>query len=199
MTEGPGSTGVILIGGMSRRMGRDKLSLKIGGQTILNRVQVAVEAVCAETIFVGQGRLDPEKFSISDLRPDRAGPLAGIEAGLTAASHPLVFVAAGDLPFLNSDLVGDILSRLQTSSAAVPYHSGRPHPLCAAYRRDLLPEVTTALDGGVRAVRQFLNDIGGVDYVENLTAYGDPTVTLMNVNSPEDLARARRIGAEELP
>ncbi len=180
-------------------MGQDKLSLEVGQQTILDRVKVAVNAVCDETILVGEGISDLEKHSIPDLRPERTGPLAGIEASLTAAQHSLVFVAAGDMPFLEPALIAHLLSRLETCSVAVPYHGGRPHPLCAAYRRDLLPEVTSALDSGVRAVRQFLNDIGGVNYVEDLTDYGDPTVTLMNVNSPEDLAHARRIAAEELP
>ena len=180
-------------------MGQDKLFLKVGEQKILDRVKAAVNAACDETILVCKALSGSQERSIPDLRPERAGPLAGIEAGLTVAQHPLVFVAAGDLPFLNPALIEHLLSRLQTYSVAVPYYSGRPHPLCAAYRRDVLPEVTSALNSGVRAVRQFLNDVGGVDYVEDLTDYGDPKVTLMNVNSPEDLALARNMVAEELP
>lgn len=191
------SSGVILTGGASRRMGRDKLSLEIDGQAILAHVQKTVAAACDETILVGEGFGADDDLRIPDIRPGKAGPLAGIEAGLAAARYALVFVAAGDMPFLNVALIEHLTARLRTSNppAVVPYHDGRPHPLCAAYRRDLLPEVSNALDGGVRAVREFLSGLDGVEYVEELGGCGDPDVTLMNVNSPEDLGRARALAA----
>jgi len=194
------SSGVILTGGASRRMGRDKLSLEIDGQTILAHVQETVAAACDETILVGEGFGTGEGRRVPDIRLGKAGPLAGIEAGLVAARYPLVFVAAGDMPFLNVALVEYLTSRLRTSnqSVIVPYHDGRPHPLCAAYRRDLRLRVSGALDGGVRAVGEFLSGLGGVEYVEELDGCGDPDVALMNVNSPEDLGRARAVAAREL-
>jgi molybdenum cofactor guanylyltransferase len=68
-----------------------------------------------------------------------------------------------------------------------------PHPLCAAYRREIRPAVSAALDRGVRSVRELLEDLPGVRYVEEgeLRRFGDPELLLMNVNSPEDLTRAR--------
>jgi molybdopterin-guanine dinucleotide biosynthesis protein A len=120
-----------------------------------------------------------------------------MEAGLAAARHPLVFVAAGDMPFLRPELVDHLLGVLQErgSPAAVPDDGRRTHPLCAAYSRGVLPSLRSALDGGVRAAREFLGGLDGVAYVPaaELRSLGDPDLLLMNVNSPEDLARARSV------
>ena len=77
--------------------------------------------------------------------------------------------------------------------AVIPHHGGRSHPLCGAYARALLPRVSAAFDGGVRAVSEFLEGTGGVEYVgEELRRFGEPDLLPMNVNTPGDLARARR-------
>ncbi len=194
------SSGVILTGGESRRMGRDKLTLQVGDQTILARARETVATVCGETILVGgsEGGSGNGARRVPDRRPEIAGPLAGIEAGLATARYPLVFVAAGDMPFLSVALIEHLLVRLKPPTlAAVPFHGGRPHPLCAAYHRDLLPEVSAALDHRVRAVREFLAGLESVEYVEELGGFGDPDLMLMNVNAPEDLERARALVAGE--
>ena len=178
-------------------MGRDKLLLEVSGVPLLRRVQNALSARCAEIIVVGgredAGRLE-EVRRIYGERPGGLGPLAGMEAGLAAAENRLVFVAAGDMPFLSVDLIAYLLERLEGSggAAAVPRHRGGTHPLCAAYDREILSQVRSALDGGVRSVREFLEGVDAVEYVaEELRWFGDPDIFLMNVNSPEDLQRAR--------
>jgi molybdenum cofactor guanylyltransferase len=76
----------------------------------------------------------------------------------------------------------------------VPRYGGTAHPLCAAYDRRILPQVRSVLDGGVRSVREFLDSLDRVEYVEGeLQQFGDPELLLMNVNSPKDLDRARAI------
>jgi molybdenum cofactor guanylyltransferase len=186
---------MILAGGESRRMGRDKLLLEVGGVPLLRRVYDALSGRCAEIILVGGGdaRLEGVR-QVPDERAGGQGPLAGMEAGLAAAGNRLVFVAASDLPFLPEELVGFSLERLEEhgARAVVPRYEGTAHPLCAAYDRRILPLVRSALDDGVRSVREFLRTLGAVEYVEReLRRFGDPDLFLMNVNSPEDLARAR--------
>ncbi len=176
-------------------MGEDKLSLEVGGLPLLLRVHQALVIWCKEVLIVGEAGTSPQGARrISGERPGGQGPLAGLEAGLAAARAPLVFVAAGDMPFLPAALVGYLLGRLERAGAGavVPRYRGRTHPLCAAYDRALLPLVGSALDGGVRAVRAFLEGLDEVDYVgEELGRFGDPDLFLMNVNAPEDLERAR--------
>lgn len=186
---------MILAGGESRRMGRDKLLLEVGGVPLLRRVHDALSGRCAEIILVGGGdaRLEGVR-QVPDERAGGQGPLAGMEAGLAAAGNRLVFVAAADLPFLPEGLVGSLLERLEEREnwAVLPRYGGTTHPLCAAYDRRILPQVRSALDDGIRSVREFLSTLGAVEYVEGeLWRFGDPDLFLMNVNSPEDLARAR--------
>jgi molybdenum cofactor guanylyltransferase len=178
-------------------MGRDKLLLEVGGQPMLRRVCDALSTRCAEIIVVGGGggsaRLGGIR-RVSDERSGGLGPLAGLEAGLATARSRLVFVAAGDVPFLSGEVVCYLLERLERSGvfAVVPRHRGETHPLCAAYDHEVLAQVRSALDGGVRSVREFLEGLDPVEYVEReLRRFGDPDLFLMNVNSPEDLERAR--------
>ncbi|MCA1717123.1 MAG: molybdenum cofactor guanylyltransferase [Actinobacteria bacterium] len=191
-----GATGVILAGGISRRMGRDKLPLMVGEKPLLDRVCLALASRCGEILVVGGGGDVPaEARCVPDLRPGRQGPLAGIEAGLLAARHRAVFVAAGDMPFLTGELAGYLLGLLSGDApAVVPDSGGRLHPLCAVYGREVRPAVSAALDRRIRSVRELLEVLPGVRYVreEELRRFGNPDLLLTNVNSPEDLERARK-------
>jgi len=177
-------------------MGRDKLALRVGGETLVGRVSNALSARCEEVILAGGGTPPPGVLAVGDARPGQ-GPLAGMEAGLAAARFPLVFVAAGDMPFLSASLVDHLLGVLRDRGglAAVPDVGGSTHPLCAAYSREVLPSLRSSLDGGMRAARGFLDGLDAVVYVPKaeLGCLGDPDLLLMNVNSPEDLARARSV------
>jgi molybdopterin-guanine dinucleotide biosynthesis protein A len=187
---------VILAGGQSRRMGREKLSLEVGGLALIEHVRNALSASCQEVLVVGGEPIHLAEIRyVSNERAGRQGPLAGIEAGLAASKYDHVFVAAGDMPFLSQGLVGYLLERLGRGGAVavIPYSGGRSHPLCGAYARALLPGVSAALDGGVRAVSRFLEGTGGVEYIgEELRRFGEPDLLLMNINSPRDLEQARR-------
>src|SRR4051794_30367535 len=177
-------------------MGRNKLSLKVGNATLLERVYGALASSCEEVVIVGEvGDTPSGARCVSDVRPGE-GPLAGIEAGLLAARHRPVFVAAGDLPFLTGEVVRYLLSLLSDCvSAVVPCFGGKPHPLCAAYGREVRPVVSAALDEGVRSVRQLLDGLPQVRYFGEgkLRRFADPDLLLTNVNSPADLVRARAL------
>lgn len=174
-------------------MGQDKTLLYVGGETLLERVAAALRERCDDVLLAGAPSAPPGVRAVPDDRPGQ-GPLAGMEAGLSTARFERVFVAAGDMPFLSPELVGRLLEILQDRQAlaAVP-DDGREHPLCAAYSRRVLPRLRTALDGGVRAAREFVRGLDPVVYVPGaeLRSLGDPDLLLMNVNSPEDLRRAR--------
>ncbi len=187
---------MILAGGESRRMGRDKLPLMVGEKPLLDRVCLALAYRCDEVLVVGEGGYAPAGARrVPDLRPGRQGPLAGIEAGLLAARHRAIFVAAGDMPFLDGGFVGYLLGLLSGGvPAVVPRFGEMLHPLCAAYGREVRPAVSAALDRGARSVREMLEGLPNVRYVreEELRRLGDPGLLLLNVNSPEDLERARK-------
>ena len=177
-------------------MGREKLSLEVEGVSLIERVRAALTDCCREVLVVGEGgvKLEGVRY-ITGERPGGLGPLAGIEAGLASARYPITFIAAGDMPFVEKDLVDHLLGRLARGGvlAVVPRYRGRAHPLCAAYARALLPLLGTALDNGARAVHGFLEGLDEVEYVgEELRRFGEPGLLLTNVNSPGDLELARR-------
>lgn len=178
-------------------MGRDKLLLDVCGEPLLRRVYGVLAAQCPDLLLVGKKAYLPLAGArwVTDERSGGLGPLAGLEAGLAAAREPLVFVAAGDMPFIPQDVVAHLIERLQRPGigAVVPFYRGNPHPLCAAYAREALPHVEAALDDGVRAVRGLLRRLPGVEYLDDseLQRFGNPDIFLMNVNSPVDLERAR--------
>ena len=176
-------------------MGRDKTLLRVGDETLVERVARALRARCDELVLAGALSAPPGVRSVPDARPGQ-GPLAGMEAGIEAASFPLVFVAAADMPFLSPELVGHLLRTLREREAlAVVPDDGRTHPLCAAYSRGVLPHLRAALGDGARAAREFVRGLDTVVYVSgsDLRPFGDPDLLLMNVNSPEDLRRAREL------
>ena len=185
---------MVLAGGKSRRMGRDKLQVMIGGKPLVVRVCLALASQCDEILVVG-GYASAGTRHVPDLRLGRQGPLAGIETGLLAARHRAVFVAAGDMPFLTGNLAGYLLGLLSGDvPAVVPDFGGRLHPLCAAYGGEVRPAVSAALDRGTRSVRELLEALPSVRYVrqEELRRFGNPDLLLTNVNSPEDLEWARK-------
>lgn len=135
----------------------------------------------------------PGARRVPDARPGKQGPLAGLEAGLRASSNGTVFVVAGDMPFLSGKLAIHLCERVKSEGllAAVPVSGERVHPLCAAYRVEILEKVSVALDGETRSMKSFLSSLDRVEYIEKeLERFGDPEIFLMNVNSPEDLERA---------
>jgi molybdopterin-guanine dinucleotide biosynthesis protein A len=189
------ATCVILAGGASRRMGGDKLGEEIGGVPLLHRVLSSLKGVCSEVLVVGDGGpCPPGVRRVFDLRPGRQGPLAGMEAGLAAASFPAVFVAAGDMPFASPALAAHLVGLVAAgrAEAAVPRHAGRAQPLFAAYDRGVLEQVSAALDAGRRSAAGLLERLGRVEYVEELERFGDPGLLFMSVNTPGDLEVARR-------
>lgn len=173
--------------------------MEVGGTPLIERARNVLSGFCPEVLVVGDGGADvnlPGSRRVPDARPGRQGPLAGLEAGLNAAAGDVAFAAAGDMPFLSRELAVHLCEKVEREGllAAVPVNGGRVHPLCAAYSREALEEISAALEGGTRSITEFLSSLGWVEYVEEgLERFGDPEVFLMNVNSPEDLDLARRL------
>src|SRR5580700_4256040 len=122
----PATLGLVLAGGLARRMGGgDKALIKIGGVAILDRVLARLTPACTGIIINANG--DPARFArfgvpvVADSVPDFAGPLAGILAGLDwAAEHrpdcPMVVSVATDAPFLPRDLVERLIEARATAN-----------------------------------------------------------------------------------
>jgi molybdenum cofactor guanylyltransferase len=196
--------GVLLAGGLARRMGGgDKPMRTIGGRTILERVIARLAPQCDGLILNANG--DPARFAafglpvIADSVADFPGPLAGILAALDwmAANRPevsLVLSAAGDCPFLPRDLVSRLHDALVKENAqlAVAASGGQSHPVIGLWSVSLREELRRALV--VEDVRKI--DRWTARY--KLATVNWPTEPLdpfFNANTVEDIAEAERLAA----
>lgn len=204
MTDtGRGVTGIILAGGLSRRLGRDKAVEPINGQPLIGRVMDALSRITDELVVVvntpQRGRelpLPDSAVAAVDIHPN-AGSLGGIFTGLSAASNQWGIVAACDMPFLNLDLLSHLLSFRESHDAVVPVLDHRPEPTHAAYSKVCLSAIEARLEAGDLKIARFFDDVR-VKYVSQRQVEEiDPgRLSFFNVNTEEDLTRACLLAAE---
>ncbi|MCJ2047505.1 molybdenum cofactor guanylyltransferase MobA [Methylobacterium sp. J-078] len=195
----PPVLGVILAGGLARRMGGgDKPLRTLGGRTLLDRVLARFAPQCAAGVILNANG-DPGRFPefpgaiVPDGVPGNPGPLAGILAALdhAAAHHPAtrhVASVSGDAPFLPLDLVARLAASAGRDDAiAMAASGGREHFTVALWPVALHAGLRAALvERGERRVGAFLRHHGAVA-VSWPSEPGDP---FANINAPEDLAAA---------
>ena len=206
MMEAFGIPGVVLAGGLARRMGGgDKPLREIAGQTILARVVARLEPQCEGLLLSANG--DPLRFAslglpvIADDVKDHPGPLAGILAGLDwAAAHrpnaQWTLTAPGDCPFLPRDLVARLRQAVSVEGAelAVAASQGRSHPVIGLWRVALRGALREALVvEGLRKVESWTARFG----VATVAWPAEPVDPFFNVNTGEDLVKAERLARLE--
>ena len=191
--------GLVLLGGASRRMGQNKALLMVDGVSIIQRVLDALEPFCSETLLVGN---DAEPYQhldlpiIPDVEPG-LGPLMGLYSGLLATNDELNLLLACDMPFASTALLSHLLASSGGFDVVIPRTENGLHPLCAVYRRSTcLPAIRTALDAHSRRVISFFDQVRVREVGPDELRLFDPD-SLMNVNTPEDLARARDIARHQ--
>lgn len=185
---------VILAGGRSSRMGRDKAALPFGESTMLDRlIRLYQEGFDVAVSVREGGRLDTAGVpELVDLHPGQ-GPLAGLEAAFRQTGAETVFLTATDLPFGDFRLAEELVHRLGTAEACVlRRRDGRIEPLFAVYRRSALPAVERCLSEGRRSCRSLLDQLT-VRWVDEDEVEGwDLDHILQNVNTPEEYRKALR-------
>lgn len=194
------ATGVILAGGEGSRLQSDKGFLEVGGRTMRERVRKALATVCSDVLVAGPD----DSAECLGLRavPDRegySGPLAGIAGGLVPALDDHVLVCAWDMPFVDAALGLHMLMLAgeEGFDAVAPRTPDGPEPLFAVYGKSCLEAMAQVMAAGGGRPAEVLGRVN-TRWVEGpeLAVFGDPKVTLMSVNTPEDLARAREIAGE---
>ena len=189
--------GVILAGGLARRMGGgDKSLAKIGGQTILQRVIERIAPQVEDLAINANG--DPTRFQayglpvIADTIPGYPGPLAGVLAGLEwgqAMGATDIVTVAADTPFFPLDLVERLKATAEAEDlplALAETSSGR-HPTFGLWPTNLSVDLRNAIERGTRKVVSWTDKHGAAR-----TVFGSDDV-FFNVNTPEDLNRAEEL------
>lgn len=188
--------GVVLAGGLARRLGgEDKALLDLGEGPLLSRTLATLRPRVTGVAVIG----DPERHAgfgapvHRDLRPGN-GPLGGLDTALALANAPYVLLLSCDLPFVDGALLDALLAAPPEADAVVPVLRGREEPLCARYAVGLRDAVTAALDAGQRKMIELYVGLPAARL--DVEALGlAPAEALLNINSPDDLARAREIAA----
>jgi molybdopterin-guanine dinucleotide biosynthesis protein A len=207
--SGANTVGVLLAGGLARRMGGgDKPLRRIAGRPLLDHVIERIRPQVAALVLNANG--DPARFAayglpvVADSIPDFAGPLAGVLAGLdwTAENRPdcaMVVSVATDAPFLPADLVARMAAAMEAEGAdlACAASGGQAHPVIGLWPVRLREALRCALiDEGLRKV-----DVWTARYRLATVAFSDrPIDPFFNANRPEDLDRAAALlAAPETP
>jgi len=191
---------VVLAAGKSRRMGRNKLLLKLGGITVLDRVLFSLEASVVEEVFVVLGHRPEDLKSIVDahaaeavLNPDyEEGMTSSFKAGLSRVYVDAAFLCLGDQAVLDPVLMGRMIDAMEADPKALlvsPVYEGRRgHPVL--FRKALFPEIMNL--GRGKTLKDVVEGHGDL----HLRVEGDIWCTL-DMDTPEDYERIReRLDAE---
>jgi len=185
-------TAVVLVGGRSTRMGRDKAQLLLDGRTLTEHVLAALSGVATRALLAGRALPGLDVPAVVDQYSD-AGPLGGIASALDAVRTPLALVTACDMPSIRPALVALLLdaARAHPAAAAVMCRSEAGlEPLLSVWRPGLaLPALRAALDAGVRSLRDAVARLSAaVVLAPDAWLAADPDgASFRNWNTPGDL------------
>ncbi len=186
-------TGMILAGGLGRRMGGvDKGLVELQGRPMVAHVAERFAPQVDELLINANQNADVYGALGYRVIPDAmsgfAGPLAGLQSGLMQATHELLATAPCDSPFLPHDLVRRLQTALQQRNAqlAVAVTFNQPHPVFCLCRRDVLPHLTAFLDNGGRKIDAWYATLRVTE-----VNFDDEAEAFMNINTRQELDAAK--------
>ncbi len=148
------TTGIVLCGGRSMRMGRDKAALPFGDETLLARVVRLVATAADHVIVVGHTtQALPAAVGVEHDDAEGLGPLAGLARGLRSSDTDLNFVTACDMPLLRPAVIRRLFDLIGDADACVPVDAAHAMVLCGVYRRSLLPAADALIASGQLRLR----------------------------------------------
>lgn len=190
-------TGVILVGGKSKRMGFDKVEMVLGSKRVLPLLVESLASVCDEIIFAGRElenlplHISKKWRGVKDLIPER-GPLAGVLSAMNVCSNEYLLVIPADMPFLNSELFKIYMKDMHLFDALISPYRGFPVLLKTSLK--------VCLEGYLKreelcffdAVENCARKLKVLE-VDEVRKIGDPEIIFFNVNSPEDFYFADKL------
>ena len=205
------NSAIILCGGYSRRLGRDKCQIKLGDQTLIGHVLNAVCETVETVVAVGRqsqniGEVIPPEFRekikfICDARKD-CGPLEGLRAGLSAIldSHQAAFVCGCDFPLITPAFIEFLLREAEGFQAAVPWIDDKLLPLPAVYRVDALQKIESSLEADQRSLWRMVERLEAHRLTREKIEAIDPGLEcLINVNDESTLETVTAIWSQRAP
>ncbi|MCX7911945.1 MAG: molybdenum cofactor guanylyltransferase [Dehalococcoidales bacterium] len=191
---------IILAGGKSLRLGRDKISEKIGSRSLLEQVISRVDDLSRKIIIVtAQGRTfpyltgDPKVKIVSDIFPG-SGSLGGIYTGLVESDSFYNLVVAADMPFLNRPLLEYMVEVSPGYDFVLPRVKNFFEPLHAVYSRNCIGPARTLLERGRRVIIELFDHVK-VRFIEaeEIDRFDPEHLSFFNINTENDLEYARKL------
>ncbi|GJL63324.1 MAG: putative molybdenum cofactor guanylyltransferase [Nitrospirales bacterium] len=193
-----GFSGVILAGGLSRRMGQDKRGVTVGGETLFNRVLRVYESIFSEIIIVvAEHSPFTENLRhkvVTDIIPQK-GPLGGLYTGLSYSTEPCVFMVACDMPFLSSSLIRRLCDMSLNFDVLMVQLQTGVQPMQGVYSKKCLPVLKRMIDTNHLEMRDIVSNSELVPRIvdqEDVKDLDPNFISFMNVNTPADLEMANK-------
>jgi molybdopterin-guanine dinucleotide biosynthesis protein A len=199
--QSPRWSALLMAGGESRRMGRDKALLELGGEPLWRRQLRTLREASFQEIIVARGPRacldEPGLIMVTDAESGR-GPLGGLVAGLRRATAPWVLVLAVDLPLMPSWFLQGMMAMAETDGRGVaPTIDVRYEPLAAVYPSVCLEFAEEALANKVWSLQALLQRCVLADLMRSVSMHDEKRDYFRNVNTPEDLAEIEERLAKE--
>jgi len=193
--ERPALSGIVLAGGQSRRMGRNKALLELEGQTLIARVLERLSPLCDELIISAN---DVELYAdlpaqvVPDLIAGR-GALSGIHAGLATMRHDKAVVVACDMPFLSLSLLRYMVVMSSGYDVVSPRVDGFFEPLHAVYSARCVEPIAQLIAKGPRRVVDLYRQIRLREVTKADVQLFDAALSFVNVNTHKEWAEVQRL------
>jgi molybdopterin-guanine dinucleotide biosynthesis protein A len=187
---------IILAGGKSARMGREKASLRIGERTIIEEQSETLGRIFDEIIIVATSQnyfKNIDAKVVTDIIPD-SGPLGGLYSGLAVSSNIHSFLIACDMPFINLQLIDYMIKQVGENDVVIPLSSKGMETLFAVYSLNCLETIRRQIEFRNLKLLDILNFFK-VRYIsqEEIEKFDPQEFSFFNVNSPEDYKEALKI------
>ena len=191
---------IVLCGGRSTRMGRDKAALPFGAETLLARVVRTARMIADDVVVVGEPHQQmPPRVRVVRDAVEGLGPLAGLSTGLAAVDGDRALLLACDMPLLRPALLRGLLALAGDHDASVPLVDGVPMTTCAVYATRVGSRSQALVANGTRSLRALLDEVS-VQWVSDGQLRGlDPDlVSFWDCDTPERYRAAlRRAGLDQ--
>ena len=192
----------ILAGGQSRRMGRDKSMLEIGGVPVIRRIADILGRMFEEVFVVANEKLEFERMGLAvvgDIHPGNDS-LGGLHTAVATASGSHVFVAGCDMPLLRPALICGLASLLGDWDVVIPVKDDYPEPLCAFYGKACASHIEESISRGRLKMIGFHEEVRVRRVLEAVWRKWDPEgASFLNANTPEEFERINTISMKGEP
>jgi molybdopterin-guanine dinucleotide biosynthesis protein A len=199
------TTSIVLAGGRSSRLGKEKHTEEIAGESLIERTIGSLSLISTEILIVISNRQSKSTFAsyaeaktVVDLYPGK-GPLVGIYTGLVHSSNLYNLAVACDMPFLNLDLLRHMIALSPRFDVVMPRIDNLIEPLHAVYSKNCLVSMKSLIEKGSLKISDLLDSVS-VRYVEKveIDKFDPKRLSFFNINTKADLEKAQLLASRDI-